>query len=362
MVRVSAFQKPDPIFWAGKRVLLSGHTGFKGSWLTLWLARLGAQVTGVGLAPNSEPSLFDLADIKSATSEHHFCDIRNAEELRAIVFKARPEIVLHLAAQALVLPAYEKPLDTISTNVQGTANLLDALRMVDAPRVAVMITTDKVYENPDHYYPFRENDPLGGHDPYSASKAAAEIIVESYRKSFLQAQGVSIATARAGNVIGGGDWARNRLIPDAVRAWEEGSRLRVRQPNATRPWQHVLESLSGYLCLVERLWADPALAGAYNFGPDTSEAASVQSVLGLARSAYGKGEFVFGDDTQREHEAAWLSLEVVKSRNLLGVSPRWRLLESVSRTMSWYRRQASGIDASMLCAEDISAFEATEIS
>lgn len=358
MVGMSAFLKPDPAFWAGKRVLVTGHTGFKGGWLALWLSRLGAQVTGVAQAPDSDPSLFDLADIKGATAKHHISDICDAGELRAIVAEARPEIVLHLAAQALVLPAYEEPLNTFGTNVQGTANMLDALRGIDSPRVAVMITTDKVYENPENSYPFRETDPLGGHDPYSASKAAAEIVIASYRKSFLDAQGVAVSSARAGNVIGGGDWSQHRLIPDAVRAWGTGATLEVRRPDATRPWQHVLEPLSAYICLAERLWAHPDIADSYNFGPETAEAATVRQVLGLARSAYGQGDIAWGEGTQGAHEAGWLSLEVARARQRLGVNPRWGLLESVTRTMTWYRRQADGANAATLCAEDIAAFEA----
>lgn len=359
MAKVSPFLNPDPTFWAGKRVLVTGHTGFKGGWLALWLARLGAEVTGVGLAPDSDPSLFDLANIQGATAVHHVADIRDADGLRAIVAKARPEIVLHLAAQALVLSAYEDPLGTFATNIQGTANMLDAMRVCDDLRVAVLITTDKVYENPEDTYPFRETDTLGGHDPYSASKAAAEIVISSYRKSFLEAQGVAVASARAGNVIGGGDWARHRLIPDAVRAWSAGVALEVRHPEATRPWQHVLEPLSGYLCLAERLWADPSLADSYNFGPETTEVATVRYILGLACAAYGQGEITSGDGTKGAHEAGWLSLEVARARHRLGVTPRWTREECVARTMSWYRRQAEGTDAATLCAKDIAAFEAT---
>jgi CDP-glucose 4,6-dehydratase len=358
MARMAPFLKPDPAFWAGKRVLVTGHTGFKGGWLVLWLARLGAEVTGLGLAPESDPSLFDLADIQGTMAAHHITDIRDARDLQAIVAEARPEIVLHLAAQALVLPAYEDPLDTFATNIQGTANLLDALRRCDGVRVAVMITTDKVYENPEDTYPFRETDPLGGHDPYSASKAAAEIVISSYRKSFLEAQGVAVASARAGNVIGGGDWAKHRLLPDAVRAWETGSVLDVRRPTATRPWQHVLEPLSGYLCLAERLWADPSLADSYNFGPETTEVATVRHVLRLARAAYKQGEIAWGDGTQGAHEAGWLSLEVARARHRLGVTPRWDLAECVTRTMNWYRRQARGTNAATLCSQDIASFEA----
>ncbi len=340
--------------------MVTGHTGFKGGWLTLWLARLGAEVTGVGLVPDTAPNLFVLAKIRNAAATHFIDDIRDAQRLREIVAEVQPEIVLHLAAQPLVLPAYKDPLGTFTTNVQGTANLLDALRGCEGLRVAVMITTDKVYENPEDSYPFRETDPLGGHDPYSASKAASEIVIASYRRSFLAAQGVALASARAGNVIGGGDWAKHRLIPDAVRAWQKGIALQVRHPEATRPWQHVLEPLSGYLCLAERLWVDPVLADSYNFGPETAEAATVRHVLGLARAAYGQGEIAWASGNRDAHEAAWLSLEVTRARNRLGVTPRWNMVECVNRTMNWYRRLAGGADAATLCVEDITCFESQQ--
>jgi CDP-glucose 4,6-dehydratase len=273
--------RPDPHFWRGKRVLLTGHTGFKGAWLALWLQRLGAQVTGVALPPATEPNLFTLARVEQGV-ETHFCDIRSAQALALRVRAARPEVVLHLAAQALVRPGYAAPLDTFATNVMGTAHLLDALRGLPEVRVAVVVTTDKVYRNREWAYPYREDDQLGGHDPYSASKAATELVTASYRDSFLAAQGVAVATARAGNVIGGGDWAQDRLLPDAVRAWGAGETLHIRRPHATRPWQHVLEPLAAYLRLAQRLWEQPGLAGAYNFGPLPHEAASVKHVIELA--------------------------------------------------------------------------------
>lgn len=357
MAGAHAFARPDPAFWAEKRVLVTGHTGFKGSWLTLWLARLGAKVTGVGLNPDTDPSLFGLAGIADATAAHHIADIRDAARLRAIISAARPQIVLHLAAQALVLPAYEDPLGTFATNVQGTANLLDALRDCEDLRVAAVITTDKVYQNLEDGFPFRESDPLGGHDPYSASKAAAEIVVASYRKSFLEAQGVAVASARAGNVIGGGDWAKHRLIPDAVRAWGAGATLKLRHPQATRPWQHVLEPLAGYLRLCERLWADPSLADAYNFGPPSHEVATVRDVLELAHKSFGKGQLHLEDEAAAGHEAGLLLLETAKSRLRLDVRPKWSLAEALQRTMDWYRRHRDGASARDLCERDIAAYE-----
>lgn len=347
---------PDRRFWEGRRVLVTGHTGFKGSWLTLWLQQLGAHVAGVALPPSTEPNLFALAAVEAA-GESHLQDIRDAGALAAIVRSCRPEIVFHLAAQPLVLASYSDPLNTFSTNVQGTCNLLDALRGLDSVRAVVAVTTDKVYRNQEQAYPYRESDALGGHDPYSASKAAAELVVACYRDAFLRKQGVAVASARAGNVIGGGDWSADRLIPDAVRAWSTSRTLEIRRPQAIRPWQHVLEPLAGYLRLGELLCSRPELADAYNFGPQTNEAASVREVIALAREAFGGGEVRWGDGSQGAHETSWLSLEIARARHRLGVEPRWTLRESVTRTMDWYRKQRDGVPAFELCLEDIHAFE-----
>lgn len=348
---------PMPDFWREKRVLLTGHTGFKGSWLALWLHRLGAKVIGISLTPVTTPNLFDLASIETIT-DSHFCDIRDAALLAALINKAQPEIVFHLAAQALVRAGYRDPLATFATNIQGSANVLDALRSLDSVRAVVAITTDKVYQNLEQPpYPYRETDVLGGHDPYSASKAAAEIVIASYRDSYLNEKGIAVASARAGNVIGGGDWSEDRLIPDAIRAWNANQPLQIRRPQATRPWQHVLEPLSGYIKLAENLWQQPALAGAYNFGPETHEAATVREVVQLAQSAYGRGQVTWGDGSQGPHEAGWLTLEIAKARTLLGVKPRWSLAEAVQRTMRWYRLQLEGAGARAACEEDFAAYE-----
>lgn len=349
-------QNPDPSFWAGRRVVLTGHTGFKGAWLALWLHRLGAKVVGVSLLPGTTPSLAALAAI-DRLAETHILDIRDAEALGKLMRSAAPEIVLHLAAQALVRRSYREPLLTFATNVQGTANVLDAVRSCGTARVLVAVTTDKVYRNLEQVYPFRETDALGGRDPYSASKAAAEIVVASYRESWLAAEGIAVACARAGNVIGGGDWSDDRLLPDAVRAWSSGRPLTVRRPDAVRPWQHVLEPLAAYLVLAERLWAQPQLAGAYNFGPPAQQAASVRDVVLMARQCYGSGEVAWTMSEQGPHEAGWLALETSKARHQLGVVPRWSLEEAMARTMGWYRRQQQGSAARDLCAEDIAAFE-----
>ncbi|WP_117190947.1 CDP-glucose 4,6-dehydratase [Rhizobium terrae] len=347
---------PDAGFWAGKRVLLTGHTGFKGSWLSLWLTRLGAEVTGISLPPETEPSLFVLA--RPELKQSHFQDIRDAEALADLVRAAAPEIVLHLGAQALVRASYRDPLGTFATNVQGTANLLEAVRQAGSARVVVAITTDKVYQNLEHAFPYRETDHIGGHDPYSASKAASEIVISSYRDSFLREKGTAVASARAGNVIGGGDWSADRLLPDAVRAWQAGNILQVRRPEAKRPWQHVLEPLCAYLVLAERLWGDASLANAFNFGPVSHEAAPVRQVIEIARASYGRGEVEYGDGTEGPHEAGWLALETAKARHILGIEPRWSLAQAVDRTMKWYRAQRDGTDARALCEAEIADYEA----
>lgn len=347
----------SPDFWRGRRVLLTGHTGFKGSWLALWLSRLGARVSGVALKPDTSPALYDLAGISERLRESQICDIRDYARLEALVGQADPEVVFHLAAQPLVRASYTDPLGTFSTNVQGTANLLEALRKVESLRVCVAVTTDKVYKNTETFYPYRESDPLGGHDPYSASKAASELIISCYREAFLSARGVAVASARAGNVIGGGDWAADRLLPDAVRAWGRGESLAIRRPDSVRPWQHVLEPLAAYLRLAESLWGQPSLAGAYNFGPPADTAATVRYVVGLARAAFGNGDVSWGEDHAGPHEAGLLTLDVSRARHYLGVTSLWSLEESVNRTMNWYRRQSEGSDAAILCESDIADYE-----
>ena len=349
----------SPIFWQGKQVLLTGHTGFKGAWMALWLSQMGAKVTGISLPPNSTPNLFTLANIAQMTNSH-FADIRDADAVSNIVKKAQPEIVLHLAAQALVRPGYKDPLGTFATNVIGTANVLNSLRDLDSVQAIVAVTTDKVYKNLETGRAYKEDDQLGGYDPYSASKAASEIIISSYRDSYLAEQGVAVASARAGNVIGGGDWSEDRLIPDAVRAWDSDLPLEIRRPNAIRPWQHVLEPLNGYLVLAEKIYTDLSFSGAYNFGPKTDEAATVKTVIGLANQAYGCGSVLWGDGSEGPHEAELLSLEISKAREILDVTPRWNLLETIERTMGWYQQQRSGVNAHLLCDADIATFSSAQ--
>jgi CDP-glucose 4,6-dehydratase len=342
-------------FWRGRRVLVTGHTGFKGSWLVLWLQKLGAHVTGISLPPNTIPNLFELAQIHELC-ESHFCDMRNAHSVVELIASVKPEVIFHLAAQPLVRQSYQEPLETFETNIMGTVNVLNALRSLENVRSVVMVTTDKVYQNNEWCWPYRENDALGGHDPYSASKAASELVINSFRNSFLSKQGVAVASARAGNVIGGGDWSEDRLIPDMVRAWQAGDTIKIRRPRAIRPWQHVLEPLAGYLTLAEKLYNEPNLADSYNFGPQSDEASTVREVVELARQAYGSGKIQFGDGSEGPHEASYLALDTSKARVDLGFSSKWKLAETVARTMEWYRAEHTGEDVRELCLGEINDY------
>lgn len=345
---------PSPNFWSGKRVLLTGHTGFKGGWLSLMLARLGAKVTGLGLPPATSPDLYSLAGI-SKQCDSRIGDIRNLDMLSKLLQKTKPEVVMHLAAQPLVRAGYQLPIETFSTNVMGTVNLLEAVRQADGVRVVVIVTTDKVYENREWQWPYRESDRLGGHDPYSASKAASEIAVTSYFRAYLQARDVAVATARAGNVIGGGDWSADRLIPDAIRAWQANQVLRIRRPDSVRPWQHVIDPLNGYLVLAERAWANPSLSGSWNFAPDGAVTATVKEVVDMACGVWANASIQITVD-DGPHEMGRLSLDASKARNLLGVSCKWDLQTSVERTVQWYRRHHDGERAEDLCASDLQAW------
>jgi CDP-glucose 4,6-dehydratase len=335
--------------------MVTGHTGFKGAWLWLVLQRLGAKTCGLSLPPKGSPSLFGSADIVRI-GESHYVDINDREAVVGIVRQFRPEIVLHLAAQALVRRSHREPVQTFSTNVLGTVNVLDAARECESVRAMVVVTTDKVYRNKEEGIAFREEDAFGGHDPYSASKAAAEIVVESYRQSFFSAAEKGLASARAGNVIGGGDWSEDRIIPDAMRAWLGAKPLQVRFPDAIRPWQHVLEPVCAYLRLAEKIHGDPSASGSFNFGPDPSDMATVREVVEAARLSFGSGDIEWGVRPDNLHEATTLSLDNTKAKTELGVAPVWGLREAVDRTVSWYRRQADGQSARSLCEQDIEAF------
>lgn len=345
----------DSQFWCGKRVLLTGHTGFKGSWLALWLREMGAEVHGLALAPETSPNLHGLLH-GEAINPTELCDLRDRAGVRARVHAVNPQIVFHLAAQPLVRQGYRDPLGTFEVNAQGAVHVLDALRDVSAVKSIVVITTDKVYENNETGKAFVETDPLGGHDPYSASKAAAEIVVASYRASFFTEKSIGLATARAGNVIGGGDWADDRLIPDAVRAWSAGQPVHVRRPHAVRPWQHVLEPLAGYLAMAEALWHHPHSLSALNFGPDHASAATVADVLTMSAKSFESGQIVLGDGREGPHEAGYLMLDSTRAKDSLGYRPLWSLQETVSRTMNWYRQALNGASALTLCRADIADY------
>ena len=326
-------------FWRGRRVLLTGHTGFKGSWLALQLAELGADVVGYANGVPTEPSLYELAsvaqDLVPVTG-----DVRDAELLRRTVAEHRPEVVFHLAAQALVRASYADPAGTFAVNVQGTVNLLEAVRASDDVRVVVNVTTDKVYAPHAGSAPYTETEPLGGHDPYSTSKAASELVTTSYRVSF--PGGATLATARAGNVIGGGDWAEGRLIPDLMRGALAGEPVVVRNPAAIRPWQHVVNANSGYLLLAERLWDDPSLAGAWNFGPDAEDAVTVSAIVARLSELWGSEIEVRSPTGEQPHEAEALRLDASRARHALGWQPQWDLDRALTSIVDWYRTLAAG--------------------
>lgn len=361
----------DPALWARRRVLVTGHTGFKGSWLSLWLAQLGADITGLALPPDTEPSLFEQAGV-TGELDSRFVDVRDAAALDAAVAEVRPEVVFHLAAQPLVRRSYAEPVLTYATNVMGTVHLLEALRRVGSARAVVVVTTDKCYLNRERQAPYREDEPLGGHDTYSGSKAAAELVAASYRASFFPAErfaehGTALATARAGNVIGGGDWSEDRLVPDIVRAFSTGRILRIRHPWAVRPWQHVLDSLSGYLLLAQSLLAHgPRDAEAFNFGPAQEGAVPVADVVALAAHAWSSRggarpswEMDVGD---HPHEAGLLRLDSGKAHARLAWRPRLSITEAIDWTMDWHVAAARGEDARSLAVGQIRAYQALEAS
>lgn len=343
----------QPEFWAGKKVLVTGHTGFKGAWLCHWLLRLGAQVSGFSLPPESDPSLYELLNLEHRM-DSHLGDLRRMDDVRHVVGKIRPDIVLHLAAQALVRPSYAAPLETFNSNIMGTAHLLEVMRDEHQPDVCVVATTDKVYRNLEQGVPFKENDPLGGHDPYSASKAATEIVISSYRRSFFSNTRTKLISVRAGNAIGGGDWSVDRIIPDAIRAWSQGQALDVRRPDAVRPWQHVLEPLFGYLLLCQS--AQLAHYASYNVGPDVSDKMSVGELIKLAQTAFGRGETKFGEGQEGPHEAGLLQLDVSRIAEEFELHARWSTQEALSHTINWYKSYYQGEDATRLCDQDLNLF------
>ena len=351
---------PSRQFWYGKRVLVTGDSGFKGSWLAIWLNELGAVIHGLSLLPDQRPNLYSLAKV-GKISKTRFVDIRHAEQVSKVVGKIKPQIIFHLAAQPIVRVGYSQAKETWDTNLTGTIHLLEAARNLPSLKVIVVVTTDKVYRNHEKGASFVESDPLGGSDPYSASKAAADLATASYHQVFFQKMGVGVATARAGNVIGGGDWARDRIIPDAIRAWRKGKALLVRNPAAIRPWQHVLDSLGGYLILAEKLWKNPRFSGAYNFGPDLTDRKTVQELIQEASGFCSQGTVVWGSSKRGPAEARVLALNNSKAKKQLGFHPVWGFRQAVARTFDWYDSQSKGGDARSLCMRDIQDYESQEL-
>jgi CDP-glucose 4,6-dehydratase len=349
-------------FWRGRRVFVTGHTGFKGGWLSLWLDKLGALVHGYALDPEGEPALFDVARIPTVLRADTRADLADLAVLERALADARPEVVFHLAAQPLVRQSYQDPLGTFATNVMGTANLLEAVRKVDSVRAVVLITTDKVYDNREWQYPYREIDSLGGRDPYSASKAAAELVAASYRASFFAnatPRPIPVATARAGNVIGGGDWASDRLVPDCLQAFAARQPVRLRFPAAVRPWQHVLEPLAGYLTLAEHLLGEDGarFANAWNFGPDPAGDATVGEVAATLAGLWGgEARVEHAPDVSAPHEAGLLRLDSSRARQSLSWVPRWSLAQALRHTVEWERARESGADMLEVSLGQIAAY------
>jgi CDP-glucose 4,6-dehydratase len=342
-------------FWKGKRVLLTGHTGFKGMWMTIWLNRLGAEVTGYSLEESENDEFFDATGIGERINDIR-ADINDADALRWAFTEYRPQIVFHMAAQSLVGKSYDEPLSTVETNVMGTANVLEAMRLTTSVKSAVIVTSDKCYQNNEWVWGYRETDQKGGRDPYSASKGCAEVLVESYRNSFLRRQGKLVASARAGNAIGGGDWSRDRLIPDCIKALQNGRRIRIRNPDATRPWQHVLEPLDGYMMLAERMYTQRKYDEAWNFGPTLESIRPVAEVADLVIKEWGSGKWVDATKKRARHEARALALDISKAYFQLGWKPKLTLEQAVAWTVEWYRgEQRRGPGA--LCRQQIAKYE-----
>lgn len=348
-------------FWRGKRVLITGHTGFKGSWLSLWLQSMGAQVVGYALAPPTKPSLFETADVAQGMTSI-IGDIRDLPQLQQVFAEHQPEIVIHMAAQPLVRYSYIEPVETYSTNVMGTVNLHEAVRSTGSVKAVVNVTSDKCYENREWAWGYRENEAMGGYDPYSSSKGCAELVTAAYRNSYFHSEkhkehGVAIASARAGNVIGGGDWADDRLIPDIMRAISAGQPVRIRNPYAIRPWQHVLEPLSGYLVLAQKLYKEgAAYAEGWNFGPNDEDAKPVQWIVEKLTTAWGEGASWALDGDEHPHEAHYLKLDCSKAKGRLDWHPRWHLDEALGAIVAWQRAYLNSSDMKALTLTQITNY------
>lgn len=352
----------DPSFWSGKRVFLTGHTGFKGGWLSLWLSSMGAKVTGYSLAPNTSPSFFEVAKVHGELKRSHILDIRDLSAMQKAMSEACPEIVIHMAAQPLVRYSYANPVETYATNVMGTVHVLESIRALDCVRAAVIVTTDKCYENKEWVWGYREDEPMGGYDPYSNSKGCAELVTSAYRQSYFPPEKftthrVALASARAGNVIGGGDWSDDRLIPDAIKAFEADQALIIRNPLATRPWQHVLEPLSGYLVLAQALYKQGALFdGGWNFGPRDEDARPVQDVINLLIKDWGGSASWRQDTSEQPHEAHSLKLDCSKAKQNLNWSPKWGLEQAIEKIAQWQKGYQQNLDMKALSLKQIEAY------
>jgi CDP-glucose 4,6-dehydratase len=346
----------DSDFWQGKRVFLTGHTGFKGSWLSLWLVSLGATVKGYALNPPTIPSLYNEAKINTVI-DSQIADIRDQETLYKSMVDFNPDILIHMAAQPLVKYSYKEPIETYEVNVIGTAKVLEVARSCVKLKAIVNITTDKCYENKEIDKSYKEDDPMGGYDPYSSSKGCAELVTSSYRRSFLQEQGVFLASARAGNVIGGGDWAENRLIPDILRSFEKGESVIIRNPKATRPWQHVLEPLSGYLVLAQRLYcSQEEYAESWNFGPNEEDVKPVEWILNKMISKWPNSSWKM-DKCQHPHEASFLKLNILKAESKLKWKPTWTLNQALEEVINWHRLWLDGEDMRFICLNEIKKYQ-----
>jgi len=347
----------NPEFWRGKRVLLTGHTGFKGSWLSLWLQAMGAELHGLALAPPTSPSLYDEAGVGAGMAST-IGDIRDYAAVLAAVEACKPEIIIHMAAQPLVRYSYQNPVETYATNVMGTVHVLEAARQVGCVRAIVNVTTDKCYENKEWVWGYREDEPMGGYDPYSNSKGCAELVTSAYRRSFFQQSGIALASGRAGNVIGGGDWAADRLVPDILRAFEKNQPVVIRNPHSTRPWQHVLEPLSGYLTLAERLYQDgAAFAEGWNFGPHDDDARPVQWIVEQMVGKWGGNASWQLDAGDHPHEANYLKLDISKAKAGLGWQPRWNLATALENIITWHQAWLAQADVRAKCLEQISQYQ-----
>lgn len=346
-----------PDFWRGRRVLVTGHTGFKGSWLSLWLQDMGAQVAGYALPPATIPALFDEAKVV-AGMRSEFGDVRDLDRVRAVITDVAPEVVIHMAAQPLVRASYDDPVGTYATNVMGTVNVLEAVRACPSVRAVVSVTTDKCYENREWPWGYRESEPMGGHDPYSSSKGCAELVTAAYRQSFFSGEGATaVASARAGNVIGGGDWAEDRLVPDILRAFERREAVRIRNPLSTRPWQHVLEPLSGYLVLAQALVERGVeVAEGWNFGPRDDDAQPVEWIVERMIERWPGALPWERDAGFHPHEANWLKLDVSMAAQRLGWRPRWSLDQALDRIVRWHRHYLGGGDVRAACLRDVADY------